>query len=559
MRRLGYVLLAIGMTGLAQAQTPPPVRDPGERLHREQLEKARERVLERGEAEIEIPDAGADTFGDTPELLPEPGPVFQIRAISRQDEVLLDERIFRQIVAPFEGKPLGVNRINLLLDRLNRALVAAGYITSRAYVASRNLSDGELVIAIVPGRIESIRYNGRDVSSGEAGFGVRLALPIRGGDILRLPDIEQAVDQLNRLRRNNVQIQIKPGARPGGSLVELINVQSDSARYQLTGDNQGAPGTGRFRLRTDVETGDMLGLMESLSVGLTSSMETNAVYGAFSLPLGYHTLSFMSSWSEYQNLIGHTALVHGISNSYALTLHRIIHRDQRTKTAMDLTISRRQSERHVNNVRLTPQTQTTARIGLNRLTRARIGTAIGQWTLDAGITRGLSWFGADRDPSDMPAGAARSRFIKYEAAASASLPVLDGYIWRSRMGGQWSRHPLYSSEQIFAGGVSSVRGFPESAQGGDRGFVLRNEIARGDLPPLLGGRLRAEPYLFIDAGMVKTLADDDWARLLGAGLGARVGARRGSAEILAGWPLARPPGLSTGSGPRINFNITYQF
>jgi hemolysin activation/secretion protein len=383
MRRLGYVLLAIGMTGLAQAQTqtPPPVRDPGERLHREQLEKARERVLERGEAEIEIPDAGADTFGDTPELLPEPGPVFQIRAISRQDEVLLDERIFRQIVAPFEGKPLGVNRINLLLDRLNRALVAAGYITSRAYVASRNLSDGELVIAIVPGRIESIRYNGRDVSSGEAGFGVRLALPIRGGDILRLPDIEQAVDQLNRLRRNNVQIQIKPGARPGGSLVELINVQSDSARYQLTGDNQGAPGTGRFRLRTDVETGDMLGLMESLSVGLTSSMETNAVYGAFSLPLGYHTLSFMSSWSEYQNLIGHTALVHGTSNSYALTLHRIVHRDQRTKTAMDLTVSRRQSERQVNNVRLTPQTQTTARIGLNRLMRARIGTAIGHGPL----------------------------------------------------------------------------------------------------------------------------------------------------------------------------------
>lgn len=549
----------IGMTGMAHAQTPSPVRDPGERLHREQLERERERVLERGEAGIEIPEPGADAYGESPETLPEPGPVFHIHTITRQDDALLDERVFRLIVAPFVGKPLGVNRINLLLDRLNRALVAAGFITSRAYVASRNLSDGELVIAIVPGHIESIRYNGHEISSGEVSIGIRLALPVRSGDILRLPDIEQAVDQLNRLRRNNVQIQIKPGARPGGSLVELINVQGDAARYQLNADNQGAPGTGRLRLRTDAEAGDVLGLMESLSLGLTSSMETNAVFGVFSLPLGYHTLSFMTSWSEYQNLIGQTALIYGTSNSHALTLHRIVHRDQRTKMAVDLTLSRRQSERHVNNVRLTPQTQTTARIGLNRLTRARIGTGVGQWTLDAGITRGLNWFGADHDPPDLPAGAARTRFLKYEAAVSASLPVLEDYVWRGRLGGQWSRHPLYSSEQIFAGGVSSVRGFPESAQGGDRGLVLRNEIARERLPALLGGRLRAEPYLFMDAGMVKTLADDDWARLLGVGLGARFGARRGSAELLAGWPLARPTGLVTGSGPRINFNIAYQF
>lgn len=561
MRAWRSPLLMLGLTlaSLAMAETPAPVRDPGERLQREQLEKERGRALERGPVEIEVPVLREDHYGDAPESLPEPGPLFSIHAVTWQGEPLLSETEFKRIVAPFVGKPLGINRINLLLDRLNKALVAAGFITSRVYVANQSLAAGVLVITVVPGRVERILYNGEAIRPGVGDHpGVRLALPMAEGDILKLPDVEQAVDQFNRLRRNNVQVQIRPGEQPGGSIVEFANARGDAATYTFSADNQGSPGTGRLRPQVSAEAGDVFGLMETLAFGLTTSMETNALYASVSLPFGYNTASVMTSWSEYQNLIGDTALLHGTSSSLSLSLNRLVHRDQNTKMAVDFNLTRRNSTRMVNNAALTPQTHTVARLGVNRLTRFRTGAGIGQWTLDAGVTQGLAWFNADRDRSDIAAEAARAQFTKFELSGTAAVPLGGGYSWRGRVAGQWSRMPLFSSEQIFAGGVASVRGFAESALGGDRGLQVRNEIVRDDLKPLFGARVRVEPYAFLDGGGVETLADERWQSLIGAGLGVRVGFAGGNAEVIAGWPLLKPDAMAD-AGARLNISIAYQF
>lgn len=560
MRRLLPLSLAIfGAPIFAQADTTSPVRDPGERLQREWQERERERALERAPGSLAIPMEVEDTWGDSPERLPEDGPTFLIREVVWQGEWPLPARKFKQVTEAFIGKPLGIRRINLLLDRLNRFLVESGYITSRAYIGSQNLGSGVLSITVVPGHIESIRYNGEPVP--RAGWnrpGLRLALPMREGDILRLPDIEQAVDQLNRLRRNRVQVQLKPGDSAGGTLIDFVNTPDKAAQYRVTADNQGSPGTGKLRIQVGAETGDLLGLMESFSVGLTSSLETNAVYAAASLPIGYSTLSMMTSWSEYQNLIGDTALVYGTSESVTAAWNYLIHRDRTSKTALDASLIRRNAKRMVNNARLTPQTNASARVGINRLTRFETQRGTGQWTVDIGLVRGLDAFNADRDPADLPPEAARGQFDKLEVSASLALPLADGYAWRARANGQWSRHALYSSEQMFLGGVASVRGFAESALGGDRGLQLRTELVKENLAPVWGGRFRLEPYLFLDAGQVETVADATRQSIAGLGAGLRIGHARGQAELIAGWPIKRADGLE-GQGPRFNISLSYRF
>jgi len=548
---------------MGHAQVPPAPRDPNDQLIREQQEKLREDLLRQAPpASIQFDQPGQD--GRVPDAralsdIPSTGPTFLVHTIRQEGAALLPEAVFREVAAPFVGQSLGVAHINVLLERMNRALVAAGYTTSRAYVGNQSLHEGVLVITIVPGTIEKLLYNGAAVEAGRAdGPGIAMAMPMEEGDVLRLRDIEQAVDQLNRLRRNNVQVQIRPGTQPGGSIVEFVNQPRDGARYNVSVDNQGSAATGRMRIQMGVDNGNVLGLMESLNAGLTTSADTNALYGTFSVPLGYTTVAGMASISEYQNLVGDTALVYGRSRSYTLSVNHLLDRDQTSKTAFDVSLTRRDSERSINNLRLAPQDQTVLRAGVNRLQRFETEYGMGQWTADAGVSHGLSWWGANRDPADLPSAAARYAFTKAELSASLERPLPGAWVWRSRGAGQWSRHPLYSSEQLFAGGVGSVRGFAESAQGGDRGAYWRNEWAWQKAPPLFGGEVRYEPYTFFDMAHVRTVSDGRSHGLASAGGGVRMAYRTGFFEAILGKPLRRPQGVAD-SGWRINVSASYQF
>lgn len=556
-------ICALALSPMLVHAQPVSARDPNDQIIREQQEKLREEMLRRSapaSIEFEQPAAAAAGMDDRfPEGLQPQGPAFPIHTIRQDGMALLPEAVFARVTAPFVGRSIGVEHINVLLERVNRALIAAGYTTSRAYVGNQSLQEGVLSLTIVPGRIEQLLFNGTPVGPGDdQAPGVHLALAMKQGDVLRLRDIEQSVDQFNRLRRNNVQVQIRPGTQPGGSIVEFVNQAGQAARYNVSLDNQGAAATGRLRVQLGLDAGNVLGLMESLGAGLTTSTETNALYGTFSMPLGYATLSAMASVSEYQNLIGDTALVHGTSKTYTLSLSRLLQRDQNSKTAMDLSFSHRKSERSVNNISLSPQTQAVLRLGINRLTRFQAGEGLGQWTVDAGISRGMPWLDTNRDPADLPREAARYRFTKLELSASVERPLGSLLTWRSRALGQWSRHPLYSSEQIFAGGVGSVRGFPESAVGGDKGMVWRNEWALQRSPQILGGQIRYEPYLFVDAARLSTVADSRSHALASAGGGLRIAFAGGFAELIAGKPL-RTPSEMPKPGWRVNASLAYQF
>lgn len=288
---IGGALLALPLQLLAQSAPgapPAALRDPSERLIREQQERERTPTL-RPQA---VPDAPADKepkddrYAPFPAHLKVDGPAFAVGRIESAGELLFSEEEFRRIASVFEGQTLAAVHIQALLDRMTRALVAAGYITSRAAVDAQSIAQGRLRVSVQAGRIERIRYNGQDIGAQDpssapsapfsafAHLGVRMALPMARGDVLRLQDIEQAVDQINRLRRNGVQVQILPGEQAGGSILEFTNKEGDARGYTLSIDNQGASNTGRMRIQAALEQGNALGLMESLSLGMVTSTES---------------------------------------------------------------------------------------------------------------------------------------------------------------------------------------------------------------------------------------------------------------------------------------------
>ena len=561
--------------GAVHAQTPP-LEDPAQRALRERQDLERRREATQPAPQIQV--APVATEAATVDAVVEPGTTFAIHRIELTGNTVLDATTTQAITQPFVNHDLGTNRINLLLRKLTEAFVQRGYVTTRAYLPPQNPRDGVLTIAVVPGKVESLQINGKTVKTSvpnqptasgtqNGGWltdaGTVWSMPAVG-ETLKLTDLEQGVDQINRLRRNQAEVQILPGQSPGGSVIAMTNQPGDRFRFNLGTDNYGSRATGVTRLRAGIDADNALGFQEALSLSYIGTTDTNAAIASAAAPFGYNTFSYTGSISEYNNLIGDTALVYGRTFAHTFGWNRVIERDAAGRTAFDVTLTHRRTEREVNNLLLDPQYLTVLRVAINGLRKFAVDNQGAYATWEAGISRGMRTLSASQDAPDITRDEAHSQFWKLDGNASTQLPLPKvgnaALAYRGQVQAQWSNVALFGSEQIFAGGMGTVRGFREGIISGDRGLTLRNEVVWANAPALWD--VRIEPYAFVDGGQTQLVATQHWQYLAGTGLGVRLSRNLGksafTSELLLGRAMVQPAEL--GSKPTVllaTLNFSY--
>lgn len=187
---------------------------------------------------------------------PASGPCFNIHQISLQQVTLITPDEQTKVVAPYINQCLSLARINQLVRDISEWYVQRGYITSRAFLTEQNLSHGILTITVLEGRLEEIRLQG--ASSHQ----LKMAFPTRAGRILNLRDIEQGMEQINRLRTTPVQIEILPSTKPGYSIVNLTSKPEFPLTLGLNMDNSGQRSTGVGQVSASLVGNDLLGLAD---------------------------------------------------------------------------------------------------------------------------------------------------------------------------------------------------------------------------------------------------------------------------------------------------------
>jgi len=93
------------------------------------------------------------------------------------------------------GRCLGSEGINVVLARVQDALVARGYVTTRVLAGPQDLSTGTLVLTVVPGHVRALRFAGPPSRRASLGN----AVPVSPGALLNLRDIEQGLENLQRV------------------------------------------------------------------------------------------------------------------------------------------------------------------------------------------------------------------------------------------------------------------------------------------------------------------------------------------------------------------------
>jgi hemolysin activation/secretion protein len=371
----------------------------------------------------------------------------------------------------------------------------------------------------------------------------------------------QGVEQINRLRIYRAQAQLLPGKAAGGSELALrLNEEGAPPprwKQKLYGsigtDNLGNTASGRPRTKLSLAGEDVLGQYEAINFSYTGSQDTNALVAGASLPIGYNTFSATYAYSEYQNLLGDAILLFGDSRSGTLGWNRVLNRARYGVTSVDLTLTTRRSRRIINEVSLTPQRFTIAKLAINHAVKGESG----YFSVEAGYNRGTKLRNATQDLPGQPSGAAHAQFSKVDMAINAVYNLPAKFSIRHGSNLQYTRRGLYSGDQVFVGGAGSVRGVTEGGFAGDTGYFMQNELRYAGIPTIPFRETKVDPFIGVDHGRAQLVVNKHWQQAASAVAGLRIAGKGFSGEISYGRTLSAPKFNDTKSNTKGQLSASF--
>jgi hemolysin activation/secretion protein len=546
------ITLVAGWLPALSAMAASPVDPNDELLRQRQRDKAQQERLESA------PDVRLERPAERSQVARLPGhesPCFVIDRLTLKGDAAEHfawalEKAADENDSPI-GRCLGAEGINLVMKRVQNAIVGNGYITARILAEPQDLKSGTLQLTIIPGRVRAIR----SPPGTDERFTHWNAFPMAAGDLLNLRDIEQALENLKRIPTVEADILIAPSeapdARPGDSDLVVTWKQTFPYRVNLSIDDSGAKATGRYQAGLTLSGDHLLALNDLFYVTANQNLGrddgaqgTRGNVAHYSLPFGYWLFGMTYSESRYhQSVPGlvHTDIYSGSSRNSDLRLARIVDRDASSKSTLALRAWQRTSHSYINNAEVFIQQRRMAGWELGTGQRRFLGAA----TLDGNLAwrQGTGAHGSLRAPEeDFGEGASHPRLVTVDTSLVRPFGWLDRK-WRHQLAwrAQWNRTPLAPPDRFAIGGRYTVRGFDgENMLSADRGWLLRN-----DLGLALGSG--TEAYFGLDHGRVGGQAA---SRLIGRELAGVVLGLRGNLDSLGydlfvGRPFKKPDGFIT--------------
>lgn len=446
------------------------------------------------------------------------GPRFDISRVEIEGATRLSAIAVGKVTKRYDNRCVGVADITTLLKAITDLYLDKGFVTSRAYVPPQDIAGTRLLrLVVVEGRISDIYLNGQPA---ERNGSFATAFPGVKGEVANIRDIEQGLDQINRLSSNDAKTSMLPGKEDGTSILNVENKPRKRWYASISNNNLGQESTGYSQTNVSVGFDDLLGINDQLGFSYGRSGpdypwdddgrgHSNSYSVNTSVPYGYWTFSTNGSWYEYNSTIpGNFGPIEtsGNSGQVGFGIDRVILRDKDSITTLRGGLTYKQTDNFLlgNRIEVGSRRYTIGSLGLSRSQRI-LGGVI---ALDFALDKGLDLFDAV-EAGEPGAGTADPQFLKFNTTVSATRPFEAAgqrFELTTLLNAQYSPDNMFGAEQIGLGGSSNVRGSRESVIFGNNGFFSRNELVWRTMPwegtslaPVLG---ELRPYLALDYGRV---------------------------------------------------------
>jgi hemolysin activation/secretion protein len=393
-------------------------------------------------------------------------------------ELPVAEAALQQVVAGQVGKDLTLNDLNQLAGQITHYLRGCGFLVAMAYIPAQTISDGQVEIAVIPGRYGAININNRArITDGRI---ERMTAALQTGDIVTHAALERVLLLVNDLPGIDVKAALAPG-QDAGTTNLTINV-SDAVKStgSVYADNHGNRFTGAGRgglsigIQNITHTGDALQIggqhtdadgLDGFNLGYNMALGYRGARAAFNYSRIDYTLGkdFEALDASGDTTVAGLTLSYPLKRSRGANLYGTIGCDY--KDLYDEMIG---SEK--------PKTDRIWKLGLN-------GNYSDRWR---GVNQyALTWSHGDlsidnANEADFDSKSSKTAgvFNKLELNYQRGRQLNPKYSLDMQLSGQLSDSNLDSSEKFYLGGADGVRAYPQGEAASDQGLLLAVELKR---------------------------------------------------------------------------------
>jgi hemolysin activation/secretion protein len=408
-----------------------------------------------------------------------------------------------------------------LRSLITQLYINNGYINSGAFLPNnQDLSDGEVEIQVVEGRLEDIQITG--LTRLQEVY-IRSRLNLANSTPLNRQDLEEALQllQLNPLIQQ-VNAELTAGSAPGQNIL-LVEVK-EASPFQLGvgGDNYQSPSIGAEQFSVQASYDNLLGLGDRISAGYGITEGLDSFDVGFSIPVNPMDGTLSLGYSNDDSLIIETDFedldIRSESETFSLGLRQPIVKTPTEEFALGLGVDLRRSttflegepfsfsvgpEDGESNVTVIRLSQDWVERDTRSVLAARSQFSIGIDAFDATVND----TGTD------------GRFVAWIGQFQWLQQLSPRFVLVSRLNAQLTPDSLLPLERFGFGGADTVRGYRQNQLVTDNGILGATELRFSLLPD--SNRLQIIPFVEAGHGWNNDTPDPDPATLVSLGLGLR--------------------------------------
>ena len=468
-RWLSIVLAVAGMTGLhAWAQALP---DAGS--IRQQIEPSRALPLP--------PAAPPQRVAPTPEIKPPVGMTVTVKSFQLSGHRLLSTEELMPALAEFVGRTLDFAGLQRASDAVAAAYREAGWL-ARVYLPEQDISEGTITLQVVEARFAGLRLEGdppkRILASDIQAF---FEEQQKTGEPLNTLALDRALLLADDLPGISVAGTLVPGQAEGETGLAIQTSDEALVYGEVTLDNTGARSTGSNRVMLNLNINSPGDHGELINLTALRTQGSAYVRLGLTVPVGYNGLRFgvNGSTMNYKVIDGPSSLVslniQGSSDSIGLDWSFPVVRQRMRNLYFSGGLDNKRF--YNDSINKTSDTNSYADYETNSL---RLG-------FSGNVFDDLGGGGANSASLQVVQGQlARVKahtqidtlgrdYIKFNYALSRQQSLTADHSLLLSLQGQHATQLLDSSEKFYIGGASTVRAYPSSELGGERGQLLTGE------------------------------------------------------------------------------------
>lgn len=529
-------------------------------------------------AEI-VPDAGAVKRDNVPAPAPlpkseatlpqaaEPSALSQdttpieIKKISVTGATVFSPESLEALVAEYSTGTKTLGDLQKAAAKISAHYRKNGYFLARAYLPKQSLTNGEVTINVLEGKLGEIKVeNTSRLNKDKANA---MLAKIKTGEPLQKKSVDRALLLLSDMPGvGGVDSRVEAGANTGETnlIVGLKEAPLFNGRLEL--DNHGSLFSGRYRVGGIVIANSPFGFGEQFSGRLMVSDE-DLIFGRLGaqVPIGADGLTLIGGLSRTQYSLGDSfdpLDARGNSDTVDASLRYPFIRSQNLNIHGSVGAEYRKLQDEIRSTDTkTDKNAKVGNIGVSADWRDSLG--------GGGVNQaGLTFFQGDLDIETASAAAidalgakTEGSYSKWNWNLSRQQAISQKLSASLQARGQFTSDNQDSAEKFVLGGPNGVRAYPAGEGSGDIGWLASAELRYAFMPQIAAS-------VFYDAGGIEVNADkflttDNTRDIAGYGLGLSGYYKAFDWRAVAAWRTTGDAVAEDDKTPRLWVNAGYRF